>query len=718
MISNTTFPLTVTKVKYFIMRMNNDWIEYNLIYACNVNEGLSYGIPYHSWKNLNSDISCFGHSSVTFFAHSNDDQPYRDITSFAINVNYQNRFHFQKSGFALSWNIDEENVIFEMSSKRSGWLGVSLSESNVLPHIGSDMYIGWVDSVGSAFIYDGYSFARGIPLFDHSQDASVLYGKSTEHGVKISWTRKRITNDSFDIQLGILRPLTIGYAFHDSNIGENFGNLPKFKKHTNNGFSVIDISNGKELPTLDPGLCFIFSSVAFFMIFAILHFAISFSKKRSLQEMDESENDNSFYFQYSSEEAVPGILKSKVRIFERLKDFFLGLFNPSFSDRFIFFVWILLNGIFVAFWEIPVGRSKGLVWGYLAAANSLFVVFPATRNSLIHLLFGIGHDRSLKYHKWLGKLVLFESTMHWYFNLHDTFNTEKHLSGFVQYVFLAFLCSTSADFIRKLNYDLSNFLHYSFFGYYLFGSVHSISFMSYTMVALSYYAIDVLLRTFKGGFPSKTASLLVYEPNKAVRVRIFRSSCNPNVSYGYVLLNFPQVSLFEWHPFSVLNSSEDHFEVLIKNLGDFTSKLIEMSSNRSWLYVRCDGPHGNCPDPSEFEHVLLLGGGAGITTLIGYLNHISRLRIPSSLKSIELHWICQHPEESTWLEPDLDQLRDCIDRLMIRVHISASGRPSAERLVEQWNRREGLVFVCGPEGMINEASQGASKIRARFLASV
>ena len=43
----------------------------------------------------------------------------------------------------------------------------------------------------------------------------------------------------------------------------------------------------------------------------------------------------------------------------------------------------------------------------------------------------------------------------------------------------------------------------------------------------------------------------------------------------YVFLNFPEISRWEWHPYTLASSPlEEHYEVDIKGLGDHTKKLL------------------------------------------------------------------------------------------------------------------------------------------------
>lgn len=65
----------------------------------------------------------------------------------------------------------------------------------------------------------------------------------------------------------------------------------------------------------------------------------------------------------------------------------------------------------------------------------------------------------------------------------------------------------------------------------------------------------------------------------------------------YYFVNFPALSLTEWHPFSVSSGPrEDGVELHIRNLGDHTSRIVALAKERTgtkrktWICI--DGPYG------------------------------------------------------------------------------------------------------------------------------
>ena len=70
------------------------------------------------------------------------------------------------------------------------------------------------------------------------------------------------------------------------------------------------------------------------------------------------------------------------------------------ADVAVAFVWVLINAVFVVF-PFPGGPTVANQFGYLAIANGMYAVIPATRNSLSSLLLGVHFDHTIMYHRWV-----------------------------------------------------------------------------------------------------------------------------------------------------------------------------------------------------------------------------------------------------------------------------------------------------------------------------
>ncbi len=112
----------------------------------------------------------------------------------------------------------------------------------------------------------------------------------------------------------------------------------------------------------------------------------------------------------------------------------------------------------------------------------------------------------------------------------------------------------------------------------------------------------------------------------------------------YIFLSCPEVSYFQWHPFTLTSApEEDYLSVHIRVVGDFTTALAKVLGcdfpdnindgkvdtpaggkvvgtninpplSRTLPRVMIDGPFGSASeDFLNFETVLLVGAGIGVT---------------------------------------------------------------------------------------------------------
>jgi dual oxidase len=93
----------------------------------------------------------------------------------------------------------------------------------------------------------------------------------------------------------------------------------------------------------------------------------------------------------------------------------------------------------------------------------------------------------------------------------------------------------------------------------------------------------------------------------------------------YILLQVPQISRFQWHPFTVSMCIRNKVKVHIKTDGNWTSKLRQLSkeTGAELKYVGIDGPFGAPAQRFfDFDYSMVVGAGIGITPFSGVLNDL------------------------------------------------------------------------------------------------
>lgn len=81
----------------------------------------------------------------------------------------------------------------------------------------------------------------------------------------------------------------------------------------------------------------------------------------------------------------------------------------------------------------------------------------------------------------------------------------------------------------------------------------------------------------------------------------------------YILLQIPEISFFQWHPFTVSFCKGNMLHVHIKFEGDWTTALKDLPEDRD-IRVGIDGPFGAPAQRFyDYSHSIIIGGGIGIT---------------------------------------------------------------------------------------------------------
>ncbi|KAL7411134.1 ferric reductase NAD binding domain-containing protein [Mrakia frigida] len=164
----------------------------------------------------------------------------------------------------------------------------------------------------------------------------------------------------------------------------------------------------------------------------------------------------------------------------------------------------------------------------------------------------------------------------------------------------------------------------------------------------------------------------------------------------WLFLQVPDVSRFQWHPFTITSSPEDPYvSVHIRQVGDFTKALgrrlgadpelaalltigaqkpsekgdaapgqsIEISAGaigKIMPKLRIDGPFGApAEDVFKSDVAVLIGGGIGVTPFASILKHIwyqQRKGNLGSLRRVEFIWICRDTGSFGWFQNLLEEI--------------------------------------------------------------
>lgn len=252
----------------------------------------------------------------------------------------------------------------------------------------------------------------------------------------------------------------------------------------------------------------------------------------------------------------------------------------------------------------------------------------------------------------------------------------------------------------------------------------------WVVTPVAIYVIEKIFRSLRfRASSSKVLSTEVFSGN-VVSLKISKPPSFGYVAGQYVFLNCPQISLFEWHPFTLASSPGDSYvQVYIRVCGDWTNallKLVNLSSDvmeqgkcrltsdeeapfqprrQSVLLkavsgsieevipscpfvIRIDGPFGApAQNYKEYQTLLLIGAGIGVTPFASVLNDMldtmkqhkclrcGLASIPKGVKTRKIYffWSVRSRKEASWFKHVLEAIshEDEEDLIEINIHITS-----------------------------------------------
>lgn len=394
------------------------------------------------------------------------------------------------------------------------------------------------------------------------------------------------------------------------------------------------------------------------------------------------------------------------------------------------------------------GGRYGRAFGSLSVANFMFSVLPATRNNILTWLLGLPFDHVVLYHRAIGRFGLITAIIHFGFYVANPYPSWTYTTGYVALTCVSVMTITSLEFFRRDYFNFFFITHFLFIPFFVFAYLHTRMAQPYILTAIVLYLLDRVLREVWTGLPTKALLLTNKGPDLA-QLRVAKSALTDKLGMHkvgqYFFINIPVISLWEWHPYSVSSGPrEQDIEFHIRDLGDHTKATCELAMrcaekrHEALPYIRIDGPYGvHDFNYRKYPTMVLVGGGVGITPVIGMLKDIynvgnysakeRRHVLPHVVDVIYAVWVVRTVQDASWFLADLEEcarqsLKPQFPKLQTWVYCTRgenlsepllSGRPEFEEifgeldtLKKQYPHQSGkartFVFSCGPGAMVNE----------------
>ncbi|KAG0611876.1 hypothetical protein M758_7G172500 [Ceratodon purpureus] len=317
-------------------------------------------------------------------------------------------------------------------------------------------------------------------------------------------------------------------------------------------------------------------------------------------------------------------------------------------------VWMFLNEYFGEVGENSPSLVKWIHAGITLGRVSVFPIsllfLPISRSSPIYRMMNIPFEQALRYHTWLGHLTMtillghasifvgvFAYKQQILIKELSLPNTEVSvLAGLIAFIVGLLMWTSALSYIRRKHFNLFYYVHQLYWIFFAFFVYHvGVKHAGYSMGSIFLYFVDRFFR-FQQSRRKMSISNAKILSNGVVELKIPKSSNLKYNAISFLFINIPNISLLEWHPFSIASSSLDksnNITIYIKPKGDWTQNLntlIKKSIN-DVKFQGCpfatkffmEGPYGHESNYFlRYDTLLLIGGGIGITPFLAIISDI------------------------------------------------------------------------------------------------
>lgn len=191
-------------------------------------------------------------------------------------------------------------------------------------------------------------------------------------------------------------------------------------------------------------------------------------------------------------------------------------------------------------------------FGMLSAGNTVFVFLTAARNSILSWLVGVSFEQMLVYHRFVGAVTVLLGFVHTCFYINriiDDTSDPVIWTGLVTMGCGVVIVVSSLNVIRRKFFNVFYWSHFSFIGFIVGMYLHAAAARPYLVASIACYVADKGLQML-WKLPHQT-TVFTKVDDRTVHVQFGKapfSSLLKEYKVGqYFFVNFPSISLQEWH---------------------------------------------------------------------------------------------------------------------------------------------------------------------------
>lgn len=283
-------------------------------------------------------------------------------------------------------------------------------------------------------------------------------------------------------------------------------------------------------------------------------------------------------------------------------------------------------------------RSLAVSTGYVNLMNFWLLTIPSSKTASIlsSKEARLSYTRLIKYHQVIGCLAIITGCIHLTVNCivnSQIIFTRVILFGLIAFIISCLIVSTSIEPFRRLQYDTFQRIHHLSLAIVILIILHTRSALNGFLPGIILHGFDAMIKICSYLYPKKPTEIgFTKGSSKIVSLNIPVSHYwpeTPNLGSFYYI-HIPDISVFEWHPFSVAKYDDQTSTVTIHvkamEIGSFTDKLYNYALQQSAadneaavvLNHRTSllGPFGNLSiNLEDYCHIILIAGGIGVTPM-------------------------------------------------------------------------------------------------------
>ncbi|CAI9292139.1 unnamed protein product [Lactuca saligna] len=292
-------------------------------------------------------------------------------------------------------------------------------------------------------------------------------------------------------------------------------------------------------------------------------------------------------------------------------------------------------------WESKLA-SVALQFGLIGNICLAFMFFPVTRGSSLLPLFGLTSEASVKYHIWLGHIVMTLFTSHGVCYIICWIVTKQTsemlkwaktdisvVAGEVSLLAGLVMWATTFPQIRRKMFEVFFYTHHLYIIFIVFFVFHvGIGYASIMLPGFYLFMMDRFLRFLQSRGSVRLISTRIL-PCETLELNFSKSQGLHYTPTSIIFINVPSISKTQWHPFTITSSSNlepEKLSVMIKGEGSWSKKLYQILSSPNpvdRLDVCVEGPYG--PISTNFlrhDMIIMVSGGSGITPFISIFREL------------------------------------------------------------------------------------------------